>query len=63
MSQALVDVAMTLDIGPALTILAEVYGKDNRTYTVTFTDDGKWSVSVKSTDTGKVFARYAQDLE
>lgn len=63
MSQALVDVAMTLEVGPALTILVEVYGREARTYCVGFTDDGKWSISVMNSDNGKVFARYAKDLE
>ena len=55
--------AMTLDVGPALAVLVSVYGKDSRVYTVTFDDDGKWSISIKSADTGKTFARFGQDLE
>lgn len=63
LEQTLVEHAMTLDVGPALATIVKVYGKDSRVYTVTFDDNGKWSVSVKSSDTGKVFARFAQDLE
>lgn len=63
LEQSLVEHAMTLDVGPALAVLVKVYGKDSRCYTVTFADNGKWSISIKSSDTGKVFARFAQDLE
>jgi hypothetical protein len=62
-AQTLVEYAMTLDVGPALAVLVSVYGKDSRVYTVTFDDDGKWNISVKSADTGKTFARFAKDLE
>jgi hypothetical protein len=61
--QALVELAMTLDVGAALAVLVSVYGKDNRAYMVRFDDDGKWIVSVKSADTNKTFASFAKDLE
>jgi hypothetical protein len=61
-TQNLVDLAMTLDVGPALAILVSVYGKDSRVYSVTFDEsNGKWCISAMSTDTGKVISRFTQN--
>ena len=60
-NQTLIDMAMTLDVGPALAMLVKIYGKDTRIYSVHFTDTGKWCIAAMSTDTGKVLARFTQD--
>jgi hypothetical protein len=60
-NQELINLAMTLDVGQALTILVSVYGKDSRVYSVAFTDTGKWCITAMSTDTGKIISRFTQD--
>ena len=63
------DNAMKQDIGPAMAEIVAQYGRDGRVYSVTFTDPdplkwldlGKWRITVMSTDTGKVIARFTQD--
>ena len=58
--QTIVDHAMTLSVGDALTKLVQVYGKDSRIYEVTF-DDTKWVITVRTTYKNAVIARFTQD--
>jgi len=55
------DNMMKMDIGSAMVCFVAEYGKDSRVYTATFDDSGKWEMSVRSSDTGKVIARFKQD--
>jgi len=61
MGKMRMDNMMKMDIGPAMACFVAEYGKDSRAYTATFDDSGKWEMSVRSSDTGKVIARFKQD--
>ena len=61
MARTRMDNMMKMDIGPAMVCFVAEYGKHDRAYTVTFNDNGKWEMSVKSFDGGGVVARFKQD--
>jgi len=58
--QILLDYAMTQDVGQAVQLVTARYGKDDRVYSTTFSDTGKWYIVVLNT-AGKIIARFGQD--
>ena len=58
--QILLDYAMTQDVGQAVSLVTARYGQDDRVYSTTFSDTGKWYIVVLNTN-GKIIARFAQD--